>query len=207
MLTIHPPSFIETEDCGGIRYVRGQPSRENPGILMSEIQNKYVTEFELPYRNVLEYIKEVGNSWNRLNEDQKKSIRQSFKTMGLASVVGSNMERFEGSSEEEFNGHGHGHGRGDNYVNRNVGVFIKYLASDPENNVDKFMNAVWKSNEDTRSQMNVSKDDMYHIKDSMYAWSVDNTYSLHSNWRSGLILFFFLLIIIILIAVAASKKS
>ena len=48
MLTIHPPSFIETEDCDGPRYTRGQPSRETAGILMTEMQDKYITEFELP---------------------------------------------------------------------------------------------------------------------------------------------------------------
>ena len=57
MLTIHPPSFIETGGCDGPRYTRGQPSRETPGVLMTELQDKYITEFELPYRNIERYIK------------------------------------------------------------------------------------------------------------------------------------------------------
>ncbi len=62
MLTLHPPSWIETESCDAPRYIRGQPSREESGVIMSEIQDKYTTEFELPYRNITRYIKEIENN-------------------------------------------------------------------------------------------------------------------------------------------------
>jgi hypothetical protein len=75
MLTIHPPSFIETEDCDGPRYTRGQPSRENAGVLM---EDKYVTEFELPMRNLKRYTKEIKNNWNRLTPEQRAIIMESF---------------------------------------------------------------------------------------------------------------------------------
>lgn len=78
MLTLHPPGFIETGSCDGPRLTRGQPSREAPGILMSEIQNQYVAEFELPFRNVLRYSKEISNNWDRLDENQRNSVRNSF---------------------------------------------------------------------------------------------------------------------------------
>ena len=52
MLTLHPPGFIETGDCSGPRYTRGQPNRESAGILLNECQNKYLSEFQLPYENL-----------------------------------------------------------------------------------------------------------------------------------------------------------
>lgn len=81
MLTLHPPAFIESSGCDGPRYIRGQPSRETPGTIMTDIQHKYITEFELPYRNVLRYTKEVRNSWDKLNQAQKNELKKSFKEM------------------------------------------------------------------------------------------------------------------------------
>ena len=89
MLTIHPPAFIETGSCDGPRYTRGQPSREETGVTMTEIQDKYIPEFELPYRNIQRYIKEIGNDWNRLNEEQRNMARKSFSDMGMIGTVGS----------------------------------------------------------------------------------------------------------------------
>jgi hypothetical protein len=84
MVSLRPPNFIETEGpCSGLNYTLSQPSRESSGVTMSEIQDKYITEFELPYRNVRRYIGEVKNNWNRLDQNQRDSIRQSFKDMGF----------------------------------------------------------------------------------------------------------------------------
>lgn len=202
MLTIHPPSFIETEDCGdncgGIRYTRGQPSRENPGVLMSDIQNKYITEFELPYRNIERYIKEVGNNWNRLNDEQKNLIKTSFQNMGLIGKVEQKKENFAEVSSQEIGVPGP--------IDPNISNFIKYLSNDSIN-TSKFMDALWNTTPEQTQQLGLTNNQLSNIRDNMYSWSVDNTYVLHSNWKSGLILFFFILLIIILIIVAAASGN
>lgn len=186
MLTIHPPAFIETEgECTGIRYTRGQPSRENGGVLMSDIQNKYITEFELPYRNIERYIKEIGNNWNRLDNNQRLSIKKAFKEMGMVDKIeefGNECPIIVLDSNQN--------------IDKNVANFIKYLGTNPKKNSKIFMDTLWISKSD---EIGISNDKLDKIKDSIYEWSVDNTYVLHSNWRSGSILGFLLLIIIILL--------
>jgi hypothetical protein len=200
MLTVHPPSFIETEDCDGPRYTRGQPSRETPGVLMTEMQNKYITEFELPYRNIERYIKEIGNNWDRLDDKQRQLVRKSFQGMGLIGKV----ETFAdvGSSEEVTPNPATSNGTSS--VDPNVSTFIKFLATNPSYNTPLFMDTLWNTKSDQVSQLGITNDQLYKIKDSMYEWSVDNSYTLHSNWRSGLILFFFFLIVLILIIALAA---
>jgi len=221
-LTIHPPSFIETEDCDGPRYVRGQPSRETPGVLMTEIQDKYITEFELPYRNMERYIKEIGNNWNRLDDKQRALVKKSFQSMGMMGK----MESFGNTKSLVCNcGKGRGCTCKEKFgdptdpatdsptgtpiatpgpVDPNVANFIKYLSTDHISNTKKFMDTLWNTTPEQTLQLGLNNTQLSDIRDSMYKWSVDNTYVLHSNWRSGTLLFFFILIIIILIIVAAA---
>ena len=187
---IQADSFIETGSCDGPRYNRNAPSRENPGVLMSDIQDKYITEFELPYRNIERYIKEIGNNWDRLDNKQKSMIKLSFQNMGLSNNL----------AKEKFGDTG----TNSNSPNTNITNFITYLAAN-SSNTQTFMNTLWNTPPDQTSQLGVTNDQLSQIKDSMYQWSVDNSYVLHSNWRSGTILFFFLLIIIILIIIAATS--
>ncbi len=84
--TLQTDAWVETETCDGPRHVPNSPNRETPGVLMSKIQDKYIPEFTLPYRNVLRYIKEVENNWNRLDESQRNAIRESYDKMGLSKV-------------------------------------------------------------------------------------------------------------------------
>lgn len=222
---IQADSFIETGGCNGPRYNRNTPSRETPGILMTEIQNKYITEFELPYRNIERYIKEIGNNWNRLDDKQRSLIKTSFQNMGLSEKMG--LESFSGSvppgslvcnctkergctCKEKF-------GNEEtpisippsmpNPIDPNISNFINYLSSGPKSNTNKFMNTLWNTTPEQKLQLGLTSEQLVSIRDSMYEWSVDNTYILHSNWRSGIVLFFFILIIIILIIVAATSGN
>lgn len=194
-------SWVETaEDCDGPKRIRNSPSRENPGILMNEIQNKYITEFELPYRNVSRYIKEIGNDWNRLDNQQRIEVKKAFQTMGLVGKI-SDIETFanEESSKELPNGM--------TSVNPTVGNFIKFLAANPVVNTSLFMNTLWYTEPDQISQLAVTNDNLNKVRDSIYQWSVDNTYVLHCNWRSGCILSFLIFLIFILIIVAATTGN
>lgn len=74
MLTLHPPSFIETETCDGPRYTRGQPSRENDGVIMT----KYIPNFELPSRNLKSWLGTIDDSMERINEEEKNEILEKF---------------------------------------------------------------------------------------------------------------------------------
>lgn len=178
-------SWVETESCDGPRRTRNSPSRENPGILMTELQDKYITEFELPFRNLDRYIKEIGNNWNRLDNQQKEVIKHSFNKMGLGSI-----EKFgnESSSDESITNQ-------DKITN-----FINFLSTDPKHNTKLFMDNVWKKPATEANKL-------HNIRDSMYEWSIENTQTFHANWRSGLLLFFFLLIIMILIIVAITANT
>jgi len=182
-------SFIQTEDCDGPRYGPNAPSRETPGVIMTGLQDKYITEFELPYRNVERYIKEIGNNWNRLDDKQRALIKQSFQNMGMVGKI----ENFANTSSPT-----------------DVTSFIKFLAAKPNENTKVFMDTLWNTTPDQLTQLGLTKEQVDKVKDSMYEWSVDNTYVLHCNWRSGSVLFFLLLILfclIIALAVVGGNKQ
>jgi hypothetical protein len=197
---IQADSFIETGDCNGPRYNRNAPSRETSGVLMSDIQNKYITEFELPYRNIERYIKEIGNDWNRLDDKQKLIVKKSFKNMGMIDKVEMFGNSTDGPTQPPTQSV-----IDPTLVDPNVATFIRYLSMNPSVNTEMFMDTLWNPDVNQIAQLGVTSDKLYKVKDSMYKWSVDNTYVLHSNWKSGLILFFFILIIFILIIVAATN--
>ncbi len=193
MLTIHPPAWIETESCDGPRYTRGQPSREEGGVLMTEIQNKYIPEFELPFRNIERYIKEMSNNWDRLDEKQRSMARKSFQDMGMNTGIGLSQKK------ESFGS-----------LTDPVTIITDYLATDTKQNPKNLLNALYKPTNAQLTQMSsagITNKTLSDIKDSIYDWSVENTYHLHSNWKSGCVLGFFLFIIIILIIVAATTSG
>jgi len=75
MNVLHNAGFIETgPGCDGPRYTRGQPSRETPGVLLNEVTDKYVVEFNVPFRNAFRSIKDLKKNWNLLDEKQKSAI-------------------------------------------------------------------------------------------------------------------------------------
>lgn len=73
-MELHPSGFVETGVCAGPRYIREQPSRETPGVLLNDVTDKYVTEFNLMYRNAFRSLKELESNWKRLSSEQKKDI-------------------------------------------------------------------------------------------------------------------------------------
>jgi len=233
-----PSEFIEYEGCDGPKFIRSQPSREETGITMTEIQNKYIPEFELPFRNIQRYIKEMKNNWDRLDPNQRKAAQNSLKDMGMVEGFG-NVEmncKCTGNKickcKEMFtNGCGCSGSCGKEGfgtdaptsapttnapsimptsapINPNLITFLGYLSADTTNNPKSFLNILFKPTDSQKTQLatnGITSSNLRSIKDSIYQWSVDNTYALHANWQSGLILGFFLLIVIILIIVAATR--
>jgi hypothetical protein len=58
--------------------MRNQPNRESSGILLNSVTNKYVAEFDLPYRNLVRYVKEIENNWPKLDSHQRDIIKNSL---------------------------------------------------------------------------------------------------------------------------------
>lgn len=86
-MNLHPAGFVETEVCDGPRYVRGQPSRETGGVIMTNdssdnnpdvsfqaMNDKYVTNWNLPFRNLVSFVEEMEDQWTKLSNDQKYVI-------------------------------------------------------------------------------------------------------------------------------------
>jgi hypothetical protein len=183
MLTLHPPAFIETEGCDGPRYTRGQLSRESPGILMSDIQDKYIPEFELPYRNIDRYIHEMKNNWNRLNSEQRKAAVQSFKDMGMYG----GKEMFSQEQPQE------------------VRTCMTYLYSNP-NKIGELLSGLW-----TPTDVgNMTQEEIKKLKeknrDEIVMWIEKNIINGCMGWRANL-LGFFLIILFIFIGVAIGSST
>ena len=93
--TLHPSGFIETgpETCDGPRYIRNQPSRETPGILL---QDKYITEptqsahssvdFNLPFRNAIQNTIMLQSMYDKLDPEQKIVIDNKIRDITHGSV-------------------------------------------------------------------------------------------------------------------------
>jgi hypothetical protein len=137
MLTLHPPSFIETESCDGPRYTRGQPSRETAGVLLGAIDNKYIVEFDLPWRNVDRYTKEIMNNWDRLTPEQKNKIRDMFSSKEEQSSI----EFFENSSDEQPD---------------KLDNIIMYLNNNPQQTY-MLMDNIMKTTAETRSKTEIKR--------------------------------------------------
>lgn len=191
MLTLRPPAFIETEDsCNGIRYVRGQPNRESPGVTMTEIQDKYIPEFELPFRNIDRYIHEMNNNWDRLNPEQRRAAQASFERMGML------------NKKESFG----------NTVHESVMDVAKYIAQQPEIRVKELLTILWTPTETQKTEITKglnsaeAEQNLADIRAAVYDWTTDQSYGLYTNWKSGLLLFF-LVVLFLLIGVAAGLGS
>lgn len=179
-------SWIETGGCDGPRDIRKQPSREMPGTTMTEIQDKYIPEFELPYRNMQRYIKEVNNNWNRLDNGQKQSIKNSFSNMGFckenfANVDNSDSETPSASTAVDF---------------------MEYLGKNPIDGPKKLLDLIYNPTEKQKTELQakgVDEETLSEIKHSIKTWSLNNSLEMHANWASGTVLFVLFFIIIILI--------
>jgi len=192
MNLLHPSGFIETEGCNGPRRTRGQPSREMPGVTMTEIQDKYIPEFELPFRNIERYIQEMNNNWDRLNPEQRLAAQASFERMGMKDKIMGTKESFANTNSAMTCG--------------------QYLAKDPENNVKDLLDLLWKPTETQKAQLKQglssaeAEDVVDKLRNAVYDWTTDQSYGLYTNWKSGLLLFF-LIVLFLLIGVAAGLGS
>lgn len=186
-------SWIETETCDGPRNTQNQRSREAGGVIMTDIQDKYIPEFTLPYRNVDRYIKEIANSWDRLDQDQRKSVRKSFKGMKIC----------ERSSDERSSDEVEGFSGG--IPDGNMGCAMEYILKD-SNNIVEILDLLWNPTPDQSMLFSNKQATIKDIKRGINEWGMNNMIALHYNWRSGLAVFF-MIVFFIVIGVVIGKLS
>jgi len=181
MLTLKPPFFVESEgSCDGPNYIRGQPNRETPGVIMTDIQDKYIPEFELPYRNVTRYIKEVNNNWNRLDDNQRNAVRNSFQDMGLIGA----RESFGNSTNSPTSS-----------PSTHLSGCINFFKSGTNaEDIKELLNILLKPTEAQKTQYGITTENVDKNKEMFYAWSLNNYPSLMCNWQTGGLLLFLILI-------------
>lgn len=149
--TIRSPAFIETGSCGGSRYIRSQPSRESGQVPVLDESH------DLSYLNVDRYIKEVKYSWDKLNEQQKESIRKSLEDFNIQETFGN----IDDSNAPETK-----HPRFTK--EKTVIDFINFLGENPKENTKKFMSILWYPNDNQRMHMNVSDHELNAIRNNTY---------------------------------------
>lgn len=178
MLTIHPPAFVESgEDCTGILYTRGQSSRESQGLILDDI-NKYVSSFDLPLQNVLRYVKEVDNNWNRLSQDQKNLVSESIQKMNQGpSGVNKSADVATNATPPV-----------------DIGSCINFLSVVPDN-ITTVLSTLWNPTSDDRMKYSNIADPM--IKKSIRSWTDANALELLS-WKHLLLLLVILVVVFII---------
>lgn len=178
MSTLHPSGFVESAgSCSGPRYIRSQPSRETPGVLLNECEAKYIPAFELPYRNITRYIKEIQDSWDKINPNDKEQIYNNL----LKNLPQLKQQQQIVEIQNQYN----------------IDEFISsYLYPDPYKNTQKLLNKLYNDN----STMPISAKE--EITKSIRNWVEEN---FHPD--TLLFLFVLLLITcVILVAFYQNKK-
>lgn len=197
-MELHPNSFVETGSCAGPRYIRTQPNRESSGVLLDSVTDKYVAEFDLPYRNLIRYTKEIENEWPKLDSHQKEIIKNSLSMFVYESKMGnddSTQPSIEAFTDdiiiepvpEPINTNDVTN-RNYDVTNRNYDV-AKYLSENPHQ-VPNLLDYL-AMNDKTSS--------------SVSSWCYQNSYY-RSGW-SFWTLFFFILLMALLIGVGTGYNS
>ena len=147
-MELHPAAFIETgvcTECDGPRYIREQPSRSADHVY-DENHDDIVTEWsiDLPYRNLLGYVRSIENQWHKLDSKQKDIISNSLSLFVMKnpdSILG--LNNFIKGTEEEKQ----------ELLNKLNSIEQKYFkldsfSSDPEKtaNISETLNNISKNN-------------------------------------------------------------
>ena len=190
-MNLHPPGFIETAGgCEGPRYVRSQPSRETAGVTLNECETKYNPQFKLPYRNISRYISELGQSWDKLTENDKKLVTQDlFKHVPSLKQNVTSFALSQNTSAE---------GALQNINNQvtsspTVLTFLRdYVSIDPIKNTKETLDAMYYPSDTIKQAINEEKRE--DMRKGIYEWSSDQCISFHINPKTCLFLFIMILL-------------
>ena len=196
--SLHPAGFVDTGDCSGPRLTRSQPNRESSGVLLNECTDKYQTQFELPYKNIANYLKTLESSWDKLSSQDKQMIVQdivnNLPTLKSA-LPSSNKQvprRVENFTDDELV----------KFINDN-------LVTDTEQNTKQLLDALYYPDDNIKNQVNENLRD--EIRYAFNDWVNDQNIYFHCNYQTGVFMFllvvlFFLLGIGIVMASTNGKK-
>lgn len=190
--TIQTDSFLETGgSCTGLRDIRNQKSRETTGVTLQEVQDKYTTEFEIPYLNVKRYIKEINNDWNRLNPEQRKEISSSLELMkNFKDNIKNNIkENFGDPTDIPTTAP---------FVQSQLDITISYFKNSSAEDIENILDILFNPTDEQRELYELSYIDTENIKISFYEWGLHNYMHMHNNWKSGSVLFFLVLTFLLL---------
>lgn len=190
--TLHPPGFVETADCNGPRYTRSQPSRETGGILLNECVQKYETQFELPYRNISNYVKQMQTNWGRLTDKDKEEVTRDF-VKNVPSLSKNSSTKEKSTKKENFEGT-----QLQDFINQ-------YLATNTNKNTKELMDALYWPDDTIKSAVSESiRDD---VRKAINQWSDDQTLYYHTNYKTGLFVFLLIILFFLLgIGIMQSRK-
>ena len=211
-MELHPAGFIETGTCDGPRYVREQPSRSSPvpgsGVGSGPNPDYYLTEntLVLPYKNLLEYTKEIEQQWGMLDQPQKDIISNSLSlfimknpeaVVGLNSFIQSNDEekkelinRLESVNKKE------------SFANETtVSDIISYLNVDPNSRLPDVLNEI----NDMSIKNKESNINHKEIKTSFENWLNNNSYKKITNDKYVILIIIF--IVVFLIGIMVGYKN
>ena len=171
--SLHPVGFVETAGgCEGPRYTRSQPSRETGGVLLNECQGKYISEFELPYRNIARYISELESSWDKLTPKDKSLVTQNlFK----------NVPELKGAINDT------------QLASFTTLSFIRdYVSRDPIVRTKEVLNALYHPSNTIKDV--ITDEEENSIKKGVDEWSAEQCWYFHFNMKTVFIFIIFILI-------------
>ena len=193
---LFPSSFIETEGCGGPRFVRTQPSRETAGVLLSECSEKYITEFELPYRNLTAYIKSLQTNWIRLTDEQKEEVvRDLIANIPSLQNCGDDTEA-PASAATGVVGKAFVNKKEEKFTEPDLITFLNDMKSDPNKQVKDLLNAMYRPSDSIKA--GVPEDLRKEIYKSFTQWSDGESLYYHVNYKTGILLFLMVLLFFLL---------
>lgn len=183
-VSLHPSGFIESSgSCSGPRYIRSQPSRESAGVLLNECESKYLPAFELPYRNVSRYIKEIQENWDRINPQDKDLLFTNL--MQNLPQLQQYVKNQQSNTVEP--------------MESNIIEFLKnYVSLNPYKNTKVVLDALYNHDDDiVREFSSSTRNDM---KKGVRDW-------VEENFHPGVLLFLFLLLILTCVILVAYYQS
>ena len=193
-MNLHPPGFVETAGgCSGPRYTRSQPSRETAGITLNECQTKYISEFQLPYRNISRYIKELEQSWDKLTKSDKQAIIEDLNK-NLPSLA--KNTNFQGPNAGESK-----------TANPSILSFLRdYISTDPKNKTKELLDGLYYPSESIKQAISESKRN--EMRKGVDEWSSDQSLYFHSNIKTFIFLLFMILLFFVLgITIGINNKK
>ena len=192
---LFPSSFVETGGCEGPRFVRTQPSRETAGVLLSECSTKYITEFELPYRNLTAYIKSLQTNWIRLTDEQKESVVMDL-IANIPSLQNCDNTEAPASAPAYQSGEANASLKIEKFTEPDLILFLNGMKADPNKQVKELLNALYRPSETIKT--GVPEDLRKEIYKAFTQWSDGESMYYHVNYKTGILLFLMVLLFFLL---------